>query len=90
MPSTPIELRTQPSITPSPNQEGLKYRLGRIEKEYSDLKQFTALESRFDLYGDTTTKDSYIEKLEKDLKLAREEAEKYRQLSYEILSNGIK
>lgn len=90
MPSTPLELRLQPSVTPSPLREGLKYRLGRMEKEYSDLKQFTALESRFDVYGDAITKDSYIEKLEKDLKLAREEVEKYRQLSYEKLANGIK
>lgn len=90
IPDTPLELRLQPSATPSPNQAGLKYRLGRIEKEYSDLQQFTALEARFDLVGDTAKKDSYIEKLEKDLKLAKEEIEKYRQFSCEKLANGIR
>lgn len=90
IPETPLELRPQQSTTPSPNQVGLKYRLGRIEKEYLDLQQFTALETRFDLHVDTTKSDTYIEKLEKDLKFAREEVEKYRQLSYEKLANGMR
>lgn len=89
LPSTPRELRHLPSLTPSPNQAGLKYRLGRIEKEFSDLKQFTSLEARFDLHKDTEKKNSYIERLEADLKLARDEVEKYRlQLSYAKFANG--
>ncbi len=89
--NTPIELRHKPiDDTPSPVQAGLKYRLGRIEKEYSDLQQFTALETRFDLYPNAEQKDSYINKLEMDLKIAREEVEKYRQLSYGKLADGVR
>lgn len=71
-------------------QATLKYRLGRVEKEYSDLQQFTALETQFDLCADVLKKDGYIEKLILELKIAREEVEHYRQSSCATLTNGIR
>ncbi|XP_037033712.1 kinesin-like protein KIN-7L, chloroplastic isoform X3 [Bradysia coprophila] len=87
---TPREFRIPSSCdTPSPMQATLKYRLGRVEKEYSDLQQFTSLEARFDLCADALKKDGLIEKLEMELKIAREEVEHYRQMNCDKLTNGI-
>lgn len=61
-----------------------------MEKEYSDLQQFTSLEAQFDLYADVLKKDGYIDKLEMELKIAREEVEQYRQLNCSKLTNGMR
>ncbi|KAG4075536.1 hypothetical protein HA402_003361 [Bradysia odoriphaga] len=86
---TPREFRISSCGTPSPMQATLKYRLGRVEKEYSDLQQFTSLEAQFDLCADGLKKDGIIEKLEMELKIAREEVEHYRQINCAKLTNGI-
>lgn len=55
-----------------------------------DLQNFTNLEKRLEekRLGEAIQKDSHIEKLEMELKIAREEAEKYRKLSFETKVNG--
>lgn len=86
---TPKVLKFAPCFTPSPHKLNLRYQIGHLEQEFTELKQFTSLERAYDCSKETDINKNLVEQLRLAQEQLKVKTKEHWELVYEKLNKEV-